>query len=696
MKKLFLIALLFNFKLNAQVIYSEKFSGLALQSYTSATGPGTYTDIPTGMQTIDDSRNNKTGTSLNPNTPFNNTNLKTRGWVVTSNSIDTFAVCTSWLDTATNSVNRWLITPTISVTNANSILSWRAKSPDPSYRDGYEVYIIKTNNSGSLTANNFALGDRYFILLDNNTSGGGEKPDWNNRSVNLLSFIGDTVRIAFRNNSKNRFQLWLDDIKVQSVSNNVDAEMIAAETTKYIKTGTQDSVKAYFTSKGASTIYSITLNYQVGNSSVYSFNFGSTEGWAYNSIGRVAFPITYSVGSSGRYPVNVWVSAVNGTVDQNNSNDTAKTHVSAQFISIPKTVLAEQFLSATNGDSPDGQEKLLSIQSNSLIVVNIHDNDSMAVPSMTPFIAEYKTANSTAVIDRNYFSDIKGTSVAKPSYYTKSNQRMAAVAPVSVSIVNKIYNSSTNEVVFTVKADFETDVVGDYRISAYLTENYVYGAVNDTSINGFNQYNDYHSVPWSPYYQLGYFSTTANTHVLNAWQYKHHNVLIQAPDGPYGLPGVITTTASTLAQSFTKSYIFTLPNATNGAHIYKADNIYIVGFVAEFSADKNKRTVLNAVKEKLIAGPEVISVNELETSFETVLYPNPSNGTFNIKLPESLTNEAIGVSIKDMLGRVVLNTTSEGINSIVTINNSGLQQGTYLVEISAKGKRSVKKLIIQE
>lgn len=562
MKKLFLIALLFNLKLNAQVFYSEKFSGVTLQSYTATNGTATYTDIPSGMQVINDGRHNEIGTVLNPNTPFNNPALLTRGWVVGTNNVDTFAVSTSWLDTTTNSVSRWLITPTISVANANTILKWRAKSPDPSYKDGYEVYVIKTNSNASLTANNFVLGDRYFVLLDNNTAGGGEKTDWNNRSVNLLNFIGDTVRIAFRNNSKNRFQLWLDDIQVEQVSNNVDAEMLAVETTKYIKTGMQDSVIAYFTNKGASTIYSITLNYQVGNSTVYTYNFGSSEGWGYNSFNRVAFPLTYSLSSSGRYPVKVWVSSVNSNIDQNNNNDTTTTHVSAQFISIPKTVLAEQFLSSKDGDSPDGQEKLNSIQSNSLIVVNIHDNDSMAVPSMTPFINDYKSANSTALVDRNYFVDLKSTSVNKPAYLTKTNQRMAAVAPVSVSVVNKIYNSSTNEIVFTVKADFETDVEGDYRINAYLTENYVYGAVNDTSINGFNQYNDYHSVPWSPYYQLGYFSSTANTYILNAWQYKHHNVLIQAPDGPYGLPGIITTTASTLAQSFTKSYIFTLPNAT--------------------------------------------------------------------------------------------------------------------------------------
>ena len=72
----------------------------------------------------------------------------------------------------------------------------------------------------------------------------------------------------------------------------------------------------------------------------------------------------------------------------------------------------EQFVSAYDGDSPDAQEKAQGINSSSVVVVNVHDNDSLEIIDATSLFFDYKKNNSTALFDRYYFRDINKVSVS--------------------------------------------------------------------------------------------------------------------------------------------------------------------------------------------------------------------------------------------------------------------------------------------
>ena len=180
------LILLFTFVLRSQTLYYEGFSGLPLTTYTAANGNGQFTLVPSGFTAINDGRYNNIGNSLNPNRPYNTPSLKTAGWVVSTSAIDkdTFLVSTSWLDTASNTVNRWVVTPPVSLTGNNLVLKWKAKSPDPNFKDGYEVYFT-TSTASVLTQNDFPLANRLFFVNDNNTSGAGENSFWTSRSAFL-------------------------------------------------------------------------------------------------------------------------------------------------------------------------------------------------------------------------------------------------------------------------------------------------------------------------------------------------------------------------------------------------------------------------------------------------------------------------------------------------------------------------------
>ncbi|MDZ4663956.1 MAG: T9SS type A sorting domain-containing protein [Bacteroidota bacterium] len=697
MRKLVLAALvLLNVNAFSQILFSENFSSLTLNSYTAANGSGVYTTAPSAFITINDNHNNSTGTLANPNTPFNYSVLKTQGWLVgyNANVNDTFLVSTSWLDSASITSDKWIITPAVTVSLTNTVLRWSAMSPDPSFRDGYEVFT--TTVTGTPTEIDFPLGNRIFTIADNNTSGAGENAQWTNRSVLLDAFVGQTIRFAFRNNSKDRFQLWLDDIQVATVSSIRDVVLNNVDVKKYALTNINDTIKATFTNAGSVAITTLVLNYKYGTSSVNTQTFTSVLGWGNTSFNKLAFTLPFSPTSPGIYPVKVWASSINGQAPQNTSDDTSNVFVTAINSNVPRMVMMENFVSAYDGDSPDAQEKAQGISSASLVVVSIHDNDAMEIVDATSLFFDYKKNNSTALFDRYYFKDISKVAVSKNMYATRSASRIAAVSPASVTIVNKVYNTSTRLLAFDVKADFVGEVKGDYRINAYLTENEVYGNPVDTSANGYNQLNNYYSVPWSTYYLKGYFSNTYNSHLLNAWQFRHQNVLIKAFDGMYGLPGTIPLNGGTAGNSYTQTFTLTLPTLTTGVHQWIEDNIYIVGFVAELGISVNERTVLNSVKEKVTSGAEVIGIEEnplQKISF--LMFPNPSNGEVYISLFEKQLNKNSLVSVKDMLGRVV---RSEKLYSTMHINEldlKGLPSGVYLVELEQNGQKNSQKLIIQ-
>ncbi len=698
MRKLVLIVLaLLSVNAFSQISYSQDFSTLTLNSYTATNGSGVYTFAPSSFITYDDSHLNNVGTFVNPNTPFNYSPLKTKGWLVTynANENDTFLVSTSWLDSSSVVSDDWIVGPPISVTLANTVLRWNAKSPDPTYRDGYEVYI--TTVTTTPTKADLLAGTKAFVVADNNTSGAGENANWTGRSVLLDSFLGQTVRFAFRNNSKDRFQLWIDDIQVATVSNPRDVAISKVEVKKYNLTNVNDSVHVTFTNLGAASITNLVLNYTYGTSAANSMTLTNALGWGNNSVTRVSFPQLFNFSSAGIYTVNVWASSVNGLTPSNTGDDALKVNVTAISENVPRTVLMEQFVSAFDGDGPDAQEKAQAISSSSLIVVNIHDNDSLEIVDAQSLFSIYKKKNSTALFDRAYFKDTNNIAVTKNLYDSLRVRRLAAVSPASVAIVNKTYLASTRQLIFDVKVDFVGEVKGNYNINAYLTENNVTGNPTDTSVNGFNQLNDYYSVPWSPYHLKGYFNAAYNSHVLNALQYKHNNVLIKAFDGMYGITGPpIPTTGGTAGNSYVKTYTVVIPSYTNGVHKYIDDNIYIVGFVEELGANIHERVILNAAKTKLTANGELIGLDENSSvAIDFSMFPNPSNGELYLNLNEKQINKNLAISVKDLLGRTV---HSESLYSNMHVNDLNLKHlldGVYLVEIEQNGQKTSQKLIIQ-
>ncbi len=114
------------------------------------------------------------------------------------------AASSSWYDPAGTS-NDWLISPAIAIPAGGADLSWEAKAQDPDFRDGYKVMLAP--NGGNTVAD-------FTVTL---YSTAAENGAWIKRTASLADYAGTSVRIAFVNNSTDKFVLLLDNILVKDI-----------------------------------------------------------------------------------------------------------------------------------------------------------------------------------------------------------------------------------------------------------------------------------------------------------------------------------------------------------------------------------------------------------------------------------------------------------------------------------------------
>ncbi len=675
----------------SQILYSEHFNGQSLNTgtYTANSTVQTYlfSDVPSGMIAINNG--NLIADTLTGNYPFRANGQKQKAWLTYAapNTTDTFAVSTSWLKPV-GIANAWLITPTISNIAANTVLTWEAMAPDLNNLDGYEVYV-STN-----TITTAVVGDFNSLVYSNSS----EKNNWQKRGISLGAYAGQNIRIAFKNNSSNKYQLWIDDIVVQNMSNGFDAGALSHENYKYSVVNNINTLTATFKNYGYTPITNLTINYKMANGVTVSETKILSPALNYLDSRMLTFTSPYVSATPIYNTYKIWTSFINGMSDQVNTNDTITGSITIASIASTKKVLVEQYTETSCGWCPDGYTVLKSIATTNtnVIAASIHNNDNMSIASGTVLASDYISNYPSATIDQYFFSANNTVAVDKSNWSSYVNQRLAMNVPATVTVTNVSYNSSTNQIDATVSSTFYGDVKGDYRLNLYVKENNVYGPANDNTDNQWNQHSYLYNVGSSPYYQVGTY-LNASTYLLNASDYKHQYVIDYMADGAYGATGIIPSNGSTNGITYTKNYSFNLPTAASGEFRYNADNIYLIGILSEYDVDTKKRSIINAEEVKLTANPEtVVSVKEQNSKNVTLnVFPNPTTDLCYLNYTLQ-NNEFVAVNIYNALGELVYietkNETAGNVNH--ELNLKALNSGNYSVQISFKNNTITKKLTI--
>jgi len=681
------------FSVKAQTLYSESFNTLTLNTgtYSSSSSIQTYLykDVPTTMFTINNGL--KTADTLSGNYPFRAIGQKQKAFLSykQANQADTFAVSTSWLK-PTGVADAWLITPTINSIAANTVLMWDAMSPDATNLDGYEIYIT-TNTSSTPVVGDFSAANKVFNIS-------AEKNTWQKRGLSLAAYAGQNIRIAFRNNSTDKYQLWIDDIIVKNITNGYDASTSINNTYKYSSVGMTNVISATFKNNGFTPITSLQINYKVGSNPTISESQTLSSPLSYLDSKQLNFSVPYITSTPAYNSLKIWVTLINGFVDQQSNNDSISGSLIISSSVPPKKVLVENFTGAWCGWCPDGQLKLaeVALTNTNVVVASFHNDDNMSIVSGENLMTDYATVFPSATIDQYLLPGNSEVAVERNNWNTYISQRQTMLVPASVSLTAINYNASTRVITASVSSSFLADVKGDYRLNLYIKENNVFGAIADSLLdNGWNQYSFLYNIPSSPYYQFGnYLNPT--TFIMGSNRYKHQYVIDTMLSGSYGVSGIIPLSGSTIGQTYTKSYTYTLALPTGTEYRYNEDNIYLIGVLTEFDVDSKKRTVINVAEKKLTASSEVVGIKDQPMKdFHFVIFPNPT--TSICYLNYDLTKESeVTVSVYNMLGELVYSEVSYKSTGNVTqeLSLKNLMQGNYSVEILINGLKTVKKLTV--
>jgi hypothetical protein len=87
----------------------------------------------------------------------------------------------------------------------------------------------------------------------------------------------------------------------------------------------------------------------------------------------------------------------------------------------------------------------------------------------------------------------------------------------------------------------------------------------------------------------------------------------------------------------------------------------------------------------------ILGVNEINTVSNFSVSPNPANDVINDKLNSSAS---AAISITDLAGKVVKNTTVNGVST--SISTSGLNEGVYFVNVTIGNSTSTEKIVIKK
>lgn len=215
---------------------------------------------------------------------------------------------TSWFSPV-GTADDWMATPAITLPISTSPISLQfdALAQDPNFADGVEVYVSTTG----ATPADFTATALY------NTTASGEANPWTTRSIDLTSYAGQTIYIAFRNNSTDKFILGIDNIVVSELLDD-NAQLVSADIDNV--TAGNRTVDITIKNSGATNITSMNIEWDFNGGAVTPVNItginlasGQTHTETVN-LGSVAI--------GGPYAFNATVTLVNGNTDPDMSNNT--------------------------------------------------------------------------------------------------------------------------------------------------------------------------------------------------------------------------------------------------------------------------------------------------------------------------------------------------------------------------------------
>jgi hypothetical protein len=607
---------------------------------------------------------------LTVNSGINTTwNFGTNAWVswnYTGDPHGKVAASTSWYTPAGVS-NDWLITPAFTVP-ANSVLEFEATAVEAGYQDGFQVKISTT---GTAVAD-FNANPTLLSVAQENVA-------WTNRSAALNTYAGQTVRLAFVNNSNDKNRLYMDNFAVLVPASNDGNVVSVTSLTRYMAGAGLQTIGGVFKSKGFTPANNAELNYSVNNGAavtqVFTFgtplNYGQTANYAFTT--QANLPV-------GTNKIKVWVTKVNTTNETNLLNDTAYAQVYVASQSATRSILIEEWTSSTcnpcaslnssfdpllNSNNPNtgGDVNVVKYQVNWPSPGNDPSYNAHVLARRTHYGVN---AAPTSIIDGR----------TEMNAHSQAEIDAAKLEPAFADITATLTAKKSSSL-----ANISTTVVATATIMPYLT------------IPSNSPLRVYQALV-QKFYNYPGASTTQKDY--------YHVVRKMNPDG-WGTP-INVTSGTPIVVSFSNTAVPVSVNPTPAQmsfNFWTTTGItyeYVV-FVQDTISDDVIQSGSWSSTVTVPAPPtptSTVGMDELTAVNQIGIFPNPAKefAVISINLEKSAV---VDVTIYDMAGKLVYDNKGTSLESgehKMKINTEDFATGNYVVMINADGAVLKEKLIV--
>lgn len=376
----------------------------------------------------------------------------------------------------------------------------------------------------------------------------------------------------------------------------------------------------------------------------------------------------------GNAELTVFVTNINGGVDNNPDNDERRVTVNGVVPAPDKRVMAEQATGTWCAWCPRGKVYMEFMEQeyrDYFVPLAVHNNDPMAVAAYNAGVTSFPgfTGFPSVIVDR--------TAVIDPLNVENTFYNQITVAPSASLLNGAAYDANTGELTISVTVDVKQPIFGNWRLNVAITEDGVKG-----SGSGYNQANAYAGGGAGP---MGGYEFLPNPVPASLMTY---NQVARAILGGFaGQAGSLTLPA---AAGTTQIQTFTWSVPSN----VKPENIRIISMLINPSGRINNANTFT-FQEALANG--LASSNREPVSLQSLeLYPNPANEQAMVHLNFS-DARPVRLEVLDMLGRQVYQQTLGDLfgEHWISLPTHHLENGMYTLRIHSGDGFATRKLAVQ-
>jgi len=606
-----------------------------------------------GFTAFDGDKNPRSGTL---------TNITSWGLIYfTSNTSNQFFASFAEYSAGTTAED-WLYSQTIDVPAGGTVgLTWDSYAYTET---GSELKVAVSTNGGAPDFANYTVE----ATITNEAVGA-----WNNNSLDLSAYAGQSIKIAFVHTSTATQYYFVDNIKLSAIVE-VDVAITSLDVPEFTTTSSHD-ITGTIENLGSKTLTSFDLTWSqngnvMGTETISGLNIAGLGG-DYTFTATTGF----SAASYAAYDIEVEVSNINvSDIDLSLANNSIEKTIN-YWSSIPvKRVVFEEGTGTWCGWCPRGAvvlETMLTLYPDNFIGIAVHNGDPMVVTAHDAAVGGFISGYPGGVWEHQ-----TGTGVSQGIADAEYAARIAKLSPFDISTVST-WNDVTREITTVVSVTPVMDMNGTFKIGGIIIEDNVTG-----TSSGYNQRNYYSGGGQGALTGAGLnWHNEADPVPASKMVYDHVSRALF--DGGYnGKSGSLPTT---LTSGTTYEYIFTNTLAAS----VDENEVTLVAFV-----NTSDNSISNASKEKLNTS---VGVQELSNNVKFSMFPNPANESVTINV--SLANSSsVSVNVTNMVGAVVYAeqvNLKAGVNS-KTISLQSLPNGIYTVNLVSGDVITTERLVISK